>query len=117
MDRRRGRWNDAPASLEHGVERGRELSGSTADEAAEPISAPVEVHDEVASLLRRPGTIRVLRHAEDVEAAVVDLDHEQDVEPPQHYRAVDVEEVGGQRAGGRDRARTSSIGGRPGRFE
>ena len=39
-------------------------------------------------------------HAEDVQVAVADLECEQDVEPPQRQRAVDVEEVDGQRAGG-----------------
>jgi hypothetical protein len=32
--------------------------------------------------------------------AVADLEREQDVEPPQRHRAVDVEEVDGQHAGG-----------------
>ena len=41
-----------------------------------------------------------LGHAEDVQVAVADLEHEQDVEPPQRHRAVDVEEVDGQHAGG-----------------
>src|SRR4051812_20663913 len=31
--------------------------------------------------------------------AVADLEHEQDVEPPQRHRTVDVEEVDGQHAG------------------
>ena len=39
-------------------------------------------------------------HAQDVQVAVADLEHEQDVEPPQRHRAVDVEEVDGQHAGG-----------------
>jgi hypothetical protein len=39
-------------------------------------------------------------HAEDVQVAVADLEYEQDVEPPQRHRAVDVEEVDGQHAGG-----------------
>ena len=39
-------------------------------------------------------------HAEDVQVAVADLEHEQDVEPPQRHRAVDVEEVDREHAGG-----------------
>jgi hypothetical protein len=39
-------------------------------------------------------------HAQDVEVAVADLDHEQDVEPPQGECAVDVEEVDREDAGG-----------------
>jgi len=39
-------------------------------------------------------------HAQDVQVAVADLEHEQDVEPPQCHRAVDVEEVDRQHAGG-----------------
>jgi hypothetical protein len=35
-------------------------------------------------------------HAQDVQVAVVDLECEQDVEPPQRHRAVDVEEVDGE---------------------
>jgi hypothetical protein len=39
-------------------------------------------------------------HAEDVQVAVADLEYEQDVDPSQRDRAVDVEEVDGQHAGG-----------------
>ena len=39
-------------------------------------------------------------HAQDVQVAVTDLEREQDVEPPQRYRAVDVEEVDREHAGG-----------------
>src|SRR4051794_28082110 len=39
-------------------------------------------------------------HAEDVQVAVADFEYEQDVEPPQRHRAVDLEEVDGQHAGG-----------------
>ena len=68
----------------------RELSGAIA----------AEVHDEVAGLLCRPGSIGVRGHAEDVQVAVADLEDEQDVEPAQCHRAVDVEEVDGEHAGG-----------------
>jgi hypothetical protein len=39
-------------------------------------------------------------HAQDVQVAVADLEGEQDVEPPQRDRAVDVEEVDREHAGG-----------------
>jgi hypothetical protein len=39
-------------------------------------------------------------HAEDVQVAVADVEDEQDVEPPQGHRAVDVEEIDGEHAGG-----------------
>jgi hypothetical protein len=38
--------------------------------------------------------------AQDVQGAVADLDHEQDVESLQGHRAVDLEEVDGQHGGG-----------------
>ena len=59
-----------------------------------------EVHDEVAGLLGGPGPVGVRGDAEDVQVAVADLEHEQDVEPSQRERAVDVEEVDGEHAGG-----------------
>ena len=82
------------------VERGRELSGAVADEEPEPPDVLAEVHDEVAGLLGGPGPVGLRGHAEDVQVAVADLEREQDVEPPQRYRAVDVEEVDGQHGGG-----------------
>ncbi len=75
------------------VERGRELSGPIADEEPEPRALFVEVHDEVAGLLGGPRPVGVRGHAQDVQVAVADLECEQDVEPPQLDRAVDVEEV------------------------
>jgi hypothetical protein len=51
-------------------------------------------------LLRRPRPVRMPGHAQDVQVAVADLECEQNVEPPQRHRAVDVEEVHGQRRGG-----------------
>ena len=59
-----------------------------------------EVHDEVTGLLRRPGPVRVSGHAQHVKEAVTDLEGEQDIEPPQRDRAVDVEEVHHEHAGG-----------------
>jgi hypothetical protein len=59
-----------------------------------------EVDDEVAGLLGGPGAVGMRGHAEDVQGAVADFEYEQDVEPPQRHRAVDVEEVDGEHAGG-----------------
>jgi len=82
------------------VERGRELSGSVADDEPEPGNVFAEVHHKVAGLLGRPGSVGMAGHAEDVQVAVADLEYEQDVEPSQRDRTVDVEEVDGQHAGG-----------------
>ena len=41
-------------------------------------------------------------HAQDVQVAIADLKHEQDVEASQRERAVDVEEVHREHAGGLD---------------
>ena len=82
------------------VERRRELSGPVADEEPEPGGALAEVHDEVAGLLGGPGPVGMSGHAQHVQVAVADLEHEQDVEPPQRERAVDVEEVDREHAGG-----------------
>jgi hypothetical protein len=78
---------------EHRVERGRELSRAIADEEPESRDVLAEVHHKVADLLGRPGPVRMCGHAQDVQGAITDLEHEQDVEPPQRHRAVDVEEV------------------------
>ena len=59
-----------------------------------------EVCHEVAGLLRGPGPVGVHRHAQHVQVAIADLECDQDVEPPQCCRAVHVEEVDGQHAGG-----------------
>ena len=42
----------------------------------------------------------MLGHAQDVQEAVTDLEREQDVESQQRHRAVDVEEVDREHAGG-----------------
>jgi hypothetical protein len=39
-------------------------------------------------------------HTQDVHVAVADLEHEQDIQPPQRHRAVNVEEVHREHAGG-----------------
>ena len=85
---------------QHRVERSRELSGPVADQEPEPRDMLAEVHDEVAGLLGGPGPVGMRGHAQHVQVAVADLEHEQDVEPPQRHRAVDVEEVDREHAGG-----------------
>ena len=86
-------WRDLdhldPCIGQHRVERGRELSGPVADEEPKPGGVVAEVHHEVAGLLGRPGPVGMRGHAENVQVAVADLEHEQDVEPPQGERAVD----------------------------
>jgi hypothetical protein len=85
---------------EHRVERGRELSRAVADEEPETVDVVAEVHHQVAGLLGSPGSVGVRGDAQDVQGVVADLDHEEDVEPSPGHRAVDVEEVDGQHAGG-----------------
>jgi len=79
-----------------GVEGCSELSGSVADQEPEPARAFAEVSDQVASLLCGPASVGVGCGAEDVDAAGVDLDHEEHVDPVQCDGAVDVEEVARQ---------------------
>src|SRR4029079_6126895 len=82
------------------VERGRELSGAIADEESEPPDVVAEDPDEVAGLLGGTGSVGARGDAEYVQGAVANLECEQDVEPSQGERAVDVEEVDGEHAGG-----------------
>src|SRR4051812_42102668 len=84
------------------VERRRELAGAITNEELKPGGAVAEAHDEVAGLLGGPGPVGISGHAEDVQVAVSDLEHEQHVQPPQRERAVDVEEV--------DREHAASLG-------
>ena len=66
--------------------------------------AVVEVGQEIARLLGDPGSVRVRRGAQEVDAAGGVLGDEQHVEPVQQHR-VDAEEVGGEDAvclGGED---------------
>ena len=73
---------------------------AVADQEPELGGALAEVHHEVAGLLGGPGPVGVRGDAQDVQRAVADLDHEQDVVASQGHRAVGVEEVDGQHAGG-----------------
>ena len=67
--------------------------GAAEVEEPKPGGMVAEVHDEVADLLRCPRPVGICGDAQDVQAAVTDLEREQDIEPPQCHRAVDVEEV------------------------
>jgi hypothetical protein len=49
-------------------------------------------------------------HAQDVQVAVADLQREQDVEPPQRHRAVDVKEVDRKHGGGLGAQESSPAG-------
>ena len=80
---------------EHVVESAGELAGAVADH--EPDVSFV-VHHEVAGGLGRPGAGRVRGDAGEVDAAGVELDEEQHVEPPQQD-GVDGEEVTGEDPG------------------
>ena len=74
-----------------GVEGGRELACPVADEKPELVDSVTEGHREVADLLGGPPAVRIGRHAEDVDVAAVDLEHEEHVDLPDGERAVDVE--------------------------
>src|SRR4051812_45316991 len=69
------------------------MAGPVADEEPKSGGVVTKVHHEVAGLRRGPGSVGMSGHAQDVQVAVADLEHEQHVKPPQHHRAVDVEEV------------------------
>ena len=85
---------------QHGVERGRELSRAIANQEPEQGDVFAEVHHEVVGLLGDPGSVGMRGYAQDVQMAIANLECEQDVDPPERHRAVDVEEVDGERAGG-----------------
>ncbi len=85
---------------EDGVERGGELAGAVADEEPECGGAVLEVLQQVAGLLGGPGSGRVSGRPEDVDVAAAGLQSEDDVDPFQGDRAVEVEEVHGQHGRG-----------------
>jgi hypothetical protein len=89
-----------PASAKDRVERGRELPGPIADEEPESGGVVAEVYDEVAGLLGGPRSVGMSGHAQIVEVAVADFECEQYVDASQGQRAVDVEEVDREHAGG-----------------
>ena len=71
-----------PASAMTASQRGRELTGPIAGEEPKPGGTLAEVHHEVASLPRGPRPVGMPRHAQHMQVAVADLEHEQDVEAP-----------------------------------
>jgi hypothetical protein len=83
----------------HRVERGAELRIPVADQETEPVGPFVEVHQQVPGRLRDPRAGRVGDDAGQVDPAVIELDHEQDVQAGQ-ADALDGEEVAGEGAGG-----------------
>src|SRR5919107_4435906 len=90
---------DASAGQD-GIEGGGELAGAVADEEPESGGAVGEVHQQVAGLLGGPRSGRMTGCPEYMDVAVADFQGEEDVDPFQGDRAVDVEEVHGQRARG-----------------
>jgi hypothetical protein len=74
------------------VEGGGELAGAVADEEPEGGVAVVEVHQEVAGLLGGPRSVGMRGQAEDVCIAVADFQGEEDVDPFEGDRAVEVED-------------------------
>jgi hypothetical protein len=89
-----------PASANTASNEAANCPARSPDQEPEPGDVFVEVEQEVAGLLRGPGPVGVRGHAQHVQVAITDLGGDQDVEPPQCHRAVDVEEVDGQHAGG-----------------
>jgi hypothetical protein len=83
-----------------GVERRGELAGPVADEEPEGGGMVVEVHQQVPGLLGGPGSGRLAGRPEDVHVAIVDFQDEEDVDPLERHRAVDVEEVHGRHGRG-----------------
>jgi hypothetical protein len=97
------RWNlhgVDPRASQDSVERGCELTGPVADEEPECGGTLVKIHQQVAGLLGGPGAGRVAGCTENVHVAVADFDGEEDVDPLEGDRAVDVEEVHGQHGRG-----------------
>ena len=82
-------------ALEDAVEGAAELRVAIVDQEARPLAALVEIHQQVARLLRHPGRVRVARACEVLDPAGADRDEEQHVQPPQPDR-LDGEEIAGQ---------------------
>src|SRR5688572_8142041 len=89
-----------PAPARTASEGVSELTGSVADQEPERGGSIVEVHEQVAGLLGGPRSGRMAGYPEDVHGPVADLEGEEDVDPFQGDRAVDVEEVPGQHGRG-----------------
>ena len=100
---RASRWNlhgVDPDVGEGGVEGGGELASSVADEEPEGGDTVVEVLQQVAGLLGGPGSSRVSGRLEDVHVPVGDFEGKEDVNLFERQRAVEVEEVHGERGRG-----------------
>jgi len=76
------------------------LPGPVADQELEICGAVAEVHQQVASLLGGPRAVGMGGDPEDVHVPALDLDDSQAVQALEGYRAVDVEEIGGEHACG-----------------
>ncbi len=70
-----------PRAGQGGVERRGELGGAVSDEEAELLGVVVEVQQQVAGLLRGPGSGRVAGRSEDVHVAAVDFQGEEHIDP------------------------------------
>src|SRR3954453_11391049 len=80
---------------EDGVKGGRELGVAVPDEEPEPWAGVVEVHEQVAGLLDKPGAGGVGGDAEQVDPAGGVLDDEERVQTPE-TGGVEVEQVAGE---------------------
>ncbi len=80
---------------ECGVKGGRELGVAVPDEEPEPSVGVVEVHEQVAGLLDKPGAGGVGGDAEQVDPAGGVLDDEERVQAPE-TDGVEVEQVAGE---------------------
>jgi len=69
-----------PRGEQHRVERLSELPGPVPDQELEPSGALPQVHQEVPGLLHRPRAVRMRGHAQDMDMAGADLDHEEHVD-------------------------------------
>jgi hypothetical protein len=83
---------------EHVVEPATELRVAVAEHKAQSLSSIRCRQEKVAGLLGDPGTIRVGRHAGQVDPAGGQFDEEQHIQPPQ-ADGIDREEVAGEDAG------------------
>jgi hypothetical protein len=78
------------------IERFGELPGAVADQEPVARCAVTEVHQEIPDLLGCPRAVRVRGDPENVHVAGTRLDDEEAVQALERYRAVDVEEIGGE---------------------
>jgi len=67
-------------------EGGGKLGVPIVEQEADWVVTLLQLHDEVAGLLGHPRTVRVACAAAQVHTARLDLDEEQDVDPPQRHR-------------------------------